>query len=162
MRVFICSLMRSHILVRLQPVRRGGQLELLRHPKTTFCDVPFPVELHLPGVRVVSLAMTSPSVRIPFPILADTLVSHCSCVPTGLSTCLVLMVVCMSAVRIHLILPVPHQNLWILTMHCDRPFPTPRFTKLRPPGSPPIYSDTSEAPAAGSNTWYQVNSFINA
>lgn len=33
-----------------------GRLGLPHFPKTTLSDVPFPVELHLPGVRVVSLA----------------------------------------------------------------------------------------------------------
>ena len=33
-------------------------------PKTTFRDVPFPVELHLPGIRVVSLAASGTSVHV--------------------------------------------------------------------------------------------------
>ena len=39
-----------------------GRLGLPHFPKTTLSDVPFPVELHLPGVRVVSLAVSGMSV----------------------------------------------------------------------------------------------------
>jgi SCF-associated factor 1 len=39
-----------------------GRLGLPHFPKTTLSDVPFPVELHLPGVRVVSLAASGLSV----------------------------------------------------------------------------------------------------
>jgi hypothetical protein len=37
--------------------------------KTTLSDVPFPVELHLPGVRIVSLATSETSVHIPISTL---------------------------------------------------------------------------------------------
>ena len=75
-----------------------GQLGLSQFPKTTFSDVPFPVELHLPGVRVVSLVAGWMSVQIPFLLSINTLISYCSCMLTGLSMHLVLMVVCMSGV----------------------------------------------------------------
>ena len=124
-RVFIRLLMRSYVLARLEPFRekREGQLGLSQFPKTTLPDVPFPVELHLPGVRVVSLAMSDRSAQIPFPISVNTLISYYSCMPTDLSTFLALTVVRMCVVRMLLIVSTPHQNLWILTI---RPFATPR------------------------------------
>ena len=80
----------------LEPFRDKdtGKLGLLQFPKTTRGNVPFPVELHIPGVRVVSLAAGKESVRIP------SLLLHISftCIPTVLSTHSMLMVVCMSGV----------------------------------------------------------------
>jgi SCF-associated factor 1 len=53
----------------LQPLLlRGveeGQARLPNFPGTLLPDVPFPVKLHLPGVRVVSLMTSRTSVRIP-------------------------------------------------------------------------------------------------
>ena len=49
-----------------------GQLGLSRFPKATFSHVPFPVELHLPGVRVVSLAASTKSAN-PISSLEKTL-----------------------------------------------------------------------------------------
>ena len=57
------------------------------------------------------------------------------------------------------IVPIPHQNPWTLTMHRDRPFPAPRLVRLQ---HTRIRSDASKARAAGSNTQYQVNSFVDA
>lgn len=34
----------------------------------------FPVELHVPGIHVISLAVSEMSVQIPFPISVDTLI----------------------------------------------------------------------------------------
>ena len=98
--MFIYSPMYSYVLTQLQPFREKdrGQIGLSQLPKTTFSDVPFPVEVHLPGVHVVSLAMTQGSVQISFLIPANTLVSHCPCILIGPSMHLVLMVVCMSGV----------------------------------------------------------------
>ena len=89
-----------HVLTQLQPFRSvdGHRLGLPQIPKTTFSDVPFPVELHLPGVCVVSLAMTEMSVHIPFILSTNILISYYSCILTGVSMHLVLMVVCMSGV----------------------------------------------------------------
>ena len=63
-RVFIRLLMHLHALARLEPFRdkREGRLGLSQFPKTTLSDVPFPVELYLPGVRVVCLAIGRGSV----------------------------------------------------------------------------------------------------
>jgi len=88
------------VLAQLQPFRdkNKGRLGLSQTPKTTFPDVPFPVELHLPGVRVVNLATNDTSVHIPFQLSTNILLSYYSCTLTGLSLHLVLMVVCMSVV----------------------------------------------------------------
>ena len=102
--MFICSLMHSNALARLQLFR--SRLGLSQFPETTFLDVPFPVELHLPGVRVISLAMSEQSVQIPFLISSNTPLSYCSCVPAALSTYLALTVVCMSVVRMPLIFSI--------------------------------------------------------
>lgn len=48
-------------LIRSIREKNKGRLGLPRFPKTTLSDVPFPVELHLPGVRVVSLAVSGMS-----------------------------------------------------------------------------------------------------
>ena len=62
-RLFVNALMRG----RWDPFRwnHHGQLGLPRLPKTTRGDVPFPVELRIPGVRVVSLVASAGSVQIP-------------------------------------------------------------------------------------------------
>ena len=80
----------------LEPFRDKdtGKLGLLRFPKTSRGNVPFPVELHIPGVRVVSLTAGKESVRIPPLLLHISL----TCILTGLSTHSMLMVVCMSGV----------------------------------------------------------------
>ena len=120
-RALICSLIHSHVFARLQPFRYRlhSQPGLLPFPDTTFSDVPFPVELHLPDVRVVSLAMCEESVQIPFLILANTLISYRPCVPTVLSTRLAPMAVCIPVVRIPLILSISRKNLQILTILRD-------------------------------------------
>jgi len=63
------------VLSRFQPFSEynKGQLGLSQFPETTFSDVPFPVELHLPGVSVVSLAASQASVQTPFLVLTGTL-----------------------------------------------------------------------------------------
>jgi len=60
---FICQCTHA---CSLGPFRKKdkGRLGLPQFPKTTIGDVPFPVELHLPGVRVVSLAASNGSVQI--------------------------------------------------------------------------------------------------
>jgi len=73
-----------------------SQLGLPQFPRTAHGNIPFPVELHLPGVHVVSLAAGHWSVQILLLILHILL----SCIQTGLSMHLVLMVVCMSGVGI--------------------------------------------------------------
>jgi len=75
-----------------------GRLGSPRFPKTTLGDVPFPVELRLPGVRVVSLAASMESVQVPFLCLTNTFISYCPDIPTGLAMRLVLTAVCMSGV----------------------------------------------------------------
>ena len=109
-RVFVRLLMHSHVLARLEPFRDKceGQLGLSQFPETTRDDVPFPVELHLPGVRVVSLAMGRGSAQIPFLISVNTLISYYFCIPTDLFTCLALTAVCMSVVRMSSILSISH------------------------------------------------------
>ena len=109
-RPFIRLLIHSHVLARSEPFRDEsyGQLGLSRFPETTLSDVPFPVELDLPGVRVVSLAMNYGSAQIPFPMSVNTLISYFSCIRTDLSTCLGLMVACMSVVRMSFILSISH------------------------------------------------------
>ena len=47
----------------------SSQLEV---PETTLRDVPFPVELRLPGVRVASMAIGEQSAQIPFLISVNT------------------------------------------------------------------------------------------
>ena len=42
--------------------KSDGRLGLPHFPKTSLSDVPFPVELHLPNVRVISLAVSGMSV----------------------------------------------------------------------------------------------------
>ena len=51
----------------LEPFRENewGQLGSLQFPKMASGNVPFPVELHIPGVHVVSLAASDESVQIP-------------------------------------------------------------------------------------------------
>ena len=126
-RLLICSL-----LVCLQPCRRGywGQLGLSHFPRTTFQDVPFPVELHLPGIHVVSLAASGTSVWIPFPISTIMLISYHSHILVEHSMCLMLMVVCMFGVRLplslfHLTLKIQVLmiTLTILQAHCVWKFP---------------------------------------
>jgi len=84
----------------LEPFREKskGRLGLSQFPKTTLGGVPFPVELHLPGVRVVGLEANSESVQTPSLLLKNTPTSYCSHIPTGLSMRLALMVVCTSGV----------------------------------------------------------------
>ena len=78
-----------------------GQLGLRRFPKTTRGDVPFPVELHLPSVRVVSLAASDKSAQISLLLVStNALVTYWSCVLTGLFTHLALTVVYMFGVSI--------------------------------------------------------------
>ena len=75
-----------------------GRLGLPQFPKTTLGYFPFPVELRLPGVRVVSLATSGESAEVPFLCSTNTFITHCSYIPTGLVMRLVLMVVCTSGV----------------------------------------------------------------
>jgi len=113
----------SWLLARLQIPREkdGGQLGLSRFPKTTLRDVPFPVELYLPGVRVVSLAASRWSVD---PIPMFNKLPHISHTLTGLSTHLTLMVVCMSGVGAYYPLHSP-QALEMLMTYRGKPFATP-------------------------------------
>jgi len=59
------SSMRSRVLPEPFRHKDDGQIGLLRFPKTTCGDIPFPVELHIPGVRVVGLAASQ---RLVYPI----------------------------------------------------------------------------------------------
>jgi len=79
----ICSSMRS-----LEPFREKGygQLGLSLFPETTRGDVPFPVELRIPGVRVVSLAASQRSVdpisslnKISLYLIVSIYLQGCSC-----------------------------------------------------------------------------------
>ena len=63
----------------------------------------FPVELHLPGIRVVSLAASKRSVLVPFPISPNTFISCCSRISPGHSTRLTLTEMCTSGVTLSLI-----------------------------------------------------------
>ena len=65
---FVCQCTHACLL---GPFRKKdkGQLGLLQFPKTTIEDVPFPVEVHLPGVFVVSHAASHESVQILLPLL---------------------------------------------------------------------------------------------
>jgi SCF-associated factor 1 len=81
MGVFVRSLMppiRRHPRVpdrsQLSREKDKGRLGLPRFPSTALSDVPFPVELRIPGVRVVSLAASGMSVQVP--LLVSTEHSH--------------------------------------------------------------------------------------
>ena len=88
------------MLTQLQSFRKKdeGQLGLPQFPKTTFPDVPFPVELHLPGIYVASLALSHKLVHIPSLPSTNTLISCYSYIFTGVPMHLLLMAVCMSGV----------------------------------------------------------------
>ena len=66
--MFIPLTTRPRVLVQLQSLREkvDCRLGLSNFPKTTLSDVPFPVELHIPGVNVVGLAVSGRSVWILF------------------------------------------------------------------------------------------------
>ena len=64
---FVNAPMRTPLLYLFRE-KDKGRLGLPYFPKTGLSDVPFPVELHLPGVRVVSLAVSGMSVYVPFPV----------------------------------------------------------------------------------------------
>ena len=61
---FVCQCTHACLL---GPFRKKdkGQLGLPQFPKTTIEGVPFPVELHLPGVHVVNLTASHESVQVP-------------------------------------------------------------------------------------------------
>ena len=95
--------------------KENGRLGLSNFPRTTLSDVSFPVELRIPGVHVVGLAVSGWWVWVLF-LVKTCLMPFCCRIPIGQFTCSTLMEMCMSRVRV-LVFSVSRQ---VSITNCDK------------------------------------------